>query len=177
MYFQKYESLSLNLVLDMASWIYRISLASSRAYAITLPTMALLAIANGIRFDPDEYYHIHLSHKAWHHEDGEYVKEVVELVYVALSHPLALLNQLVEEEEATRVVMVDEVGEAEVGDTEGGGEGKLDHHVIDTTGGGIWEDEVGGDSDEDAQEEKDGPRDHCVSRCQCGRDCLYMTLC
>ncbi|RRT32836.1 hypothetical protein B296_00056318 [Ensete ventricosum] len=38
---------------------------------------------------------------------------------------------------------------------------ELDHHVIGATSGGAGEDEVGGDEDEDAQEEE-RPRDYYV---------------
>ncbi|RWV83104.1 hypothetical protein GW17_00055338 [Ensete ventricosum] len=45
-----------------------------------------------------------------------------------------------------------------VGESESGGEGELDHHVVDTMGGGVGEDEVGDSGDKNAQEE-DGQRD------------------
>lgn len=44
--------------LELASWIYRISLTSSRVHAITLPTMVLPVTTNDTYFDPDEYNHI-----------------------------------------------------------------------------------------------------------------------
>ncbi|RZS13582.1 hypothetical protein BHM03_00045186 [Ensete ventricosum] len=61
------------------------------------------------------------------------------------------------EEEAT-----DKGEETIVGETICKCEGKLDHHVIATTDGGVGVDEVRGDRDEDAQEKKETPRDHCM---------------
>ncbi|RRT51604.1 hypothetical protein B296_00036379 [Ensete ventricosum] len=45
--------------------------------------------------------------------------------------------------------------EAEIGQAEGGGEGELDHHIVSATGGGIGEEEVGSNGDEDIQEEEE----------------------
>ncbi|RRT83367.1 hypothetical protein B296_00000634 [Ensete ventricosum] len=67
----------------------------------------------------------------------------------------------IEEEEAVEAVAADEGGEAEVGEAEGRGEKELDHHIIGMMGGGVGENEVGGEGDENAQEEE-GPGDHDV---------------
>ncbi|RRT39029.1 hypothetical protein B296_00057587 [Ensete ventricosum] len=53
--------------------------------------------------------------------------------------------------------------ETAVGEAGGKGEGELDHHVIGMVGEGAKEDEVRGSGDENAQEEEEGPKDHCVS--------------
>ncbi|RWV93993.1 hypothetical protein BHE74_00028705 [Ensete ventricosum] len=45
--------------------------------------------------------------------------------------------------------------EAEIGEAGGGGEGELDHHIVSATGGGIGEEEVGSNGDEDMQEEEE----------------------
>ncbi|URE23007.1 hypothetical protein MUK42_16204 [Musa troglodytarum] len=50
----------------------------------------------------------------------------------------------------------------EVGEIRGKGEGELDHHVVGAVGEGVGKDEVGGDGDEDTQEEKVGPGDYYV---------------
>ncbi|CAL9114897.1 unnamed protein product, partial [Musa acuminata var. zebrina] len=54
----------------------------------------------------------------------------------------------------------DEGREVEVGKAGGRGKGELDHHIVDTMGEGTKEDEVGGDEDKDAQEEKKRSRHH-----------------
>ena len=38
----------------------------------------------------------------------------------------------------------------------------MNHHIVGAMGEGTKEDEVRGDRDEDAQEDKDGPGDQCV---------------
>ena len=65
--------------------------------------------------------------------------ERVELVHEALPLPLALPDKLVEEAKATKVVAMDEGGEAEVRETESRGEGELDHHIVGTVAVGAQE--------------------------------------
>lgn len=60
---------------------------------------------------------------------------MVELVHVTLRHPLALLNQLVEEEEVTKAITTNNSGEAEVGEAGCKGEEELDHHIVGATSG------------------------------------------
>lgn len=59
-------------------------------------------------------------------------------------------------------VATDEGEKTKVGEARGKGEGELDHHVASTIGWGTREDEVGGDEDEDAQEEEGGLGDHYI---------------
>ncbi|RWW09524.1 hypothetical protein GW17_00026983, partial [Ensete ventricosum] len=60
------------------------------------------------------------------------------------------LIYLVEEEEATEVVAIDEDSETEIGEVGGEGEEELNHHIVNATGGSVGEDEVGSGGDEDA---------------------------
>ncbi|RWW72999.1 hypothetical protein BHE74_00019156 [Ensete ventricosum] len=55
----------------------------------------------------------------------------------------------------------DEGGEEAVGEAGGGGEEELYYHVVSIMGGGVGEDEVGGDGDENVKE-KEGPEDYYV---------------
>ncbi|RWV79614.1 hypothetical protein GW17_00059227 [Ensete ventricosum] len=69
--------------------------------------------------------------------------------------PESTLVHLIEEEKTT-----DEDEETKIGEAGGGGKGELDHHIICAAADeGTREDEVRGDMDEDAQEEKEGSGD------------------
>lgn len=90
------------------------------------------------------------------------------MTYIVLRHivgsnGLALIAELIEEEEPPEAVLADEDGEAEEGEGGDGGEGELHHGVVGAGVAGVavgaGEEEVRRGGDGDGEEEEQGPRE------------------
>lgn len=86
--------------------------------------------------------------------------------HVSLPDLLALVAELVEEEEPAKAVLLDEAGEAAEGEGSDDGQRELHHRVVGAlvagVAGGAGEDEVGEEGDSEGEEEEEGPGEEGV---------------